>query len=135
MPSPVDGGIVTPVLRYAQTKNIQTIAGELGELVSRARAGRLPDIDCQGGSFSISNLGMHGVKSFNAIINAPESMILAVGQGSRQFIPDDEDKPRAATIMNVSLSCDHRVVDGVLGARWLSSFKMFVENPSAMIHA
>ncbi len=131
----VDGGIVTPVLRYAQTKNMQTITVELGELVSRARAGRLPDSDCQGGSFSISNLGMYGVKSFDAIINAPESMILAVGQGSRQFIPDDEDQPRAATIMNVSLSCDHRVVDGVLGARWLRSFKMIVESPTAMIQA
>ena len=129
----VDGGIVTPVLRYAQTKDIQTIASELGELVSRARAGRLPDSDCQGGSFSISNLGMHGVKSFDAIINAPESMILAVGQGSRQFIPDDDDKPRAATVMNVSLSCDHRVVDGVLGARWLRSFKMTVESPAAVM--
>ena len=131
----VDGGIVTPVLRHAQTKNIRTIAVELGELVSRARAGRLPDIDCQGGSFSISNLGMHGVKSFDAIINAPESMMLAVGQGFRQFIPGEADKPRAATVMSASLSCDHRVVDGVLGARWLRSFKMIVESPAAMMQA
>ena len=129
----VDGGIVTPVVRHAQTKNIPTISAEIAELVSRARAGRLSSVDCQGGSFSISNLGMFGVKSFDAIINAPESMILAVGQGIRQFVPDDKDKPRAATIMSVSLSCDHRVVDGALGARWLKTFKTLVECPTVMM--
>ena len=129
----IEGGLVTPVLRHAQTKDIQTISAEVAELVARARAGKLSNQEFQGGSFSISNLGMFGVKSFNAIINPPESMILAVGQGTRQFLPDAEGNPRLATVMSVSLSCDHRVVDGALGAAWLQKFRLLVENPAAMM--
>jgi pyruvate dehydrogenase E2 component (dihydrolipoamide acetyltransferase) len=87
----------------------------------------------QGGSFSISNLGMFGVKSFNAIINPPESMILAVGQGAAQFVPDNEGNPKLATVMSVTLSCDHRVVDGALGAVWLKKFKDLIENPVSLM--
>lgn len=76
---------------------------------------------------------MFGIKSFNAIINPPESMILAVGQGTKQFVPDEQGNPKLATIMSVCLSCDHRVVDGALGAVWLKKFKELVENPAAMM--
>jgi pyruvate dehydrogenase E2 component (dihydrolipoamide acetyltransferase) len=129
----IDGGLVTPVVRHAQLKDIQTISAEIGDLASRAKEGKLSSKEYQGGSFSISNLGMFGVKSFNAIINPPESMILAVGQGTRQFVPDADGNPEVATIMSVTLSCDHRVVDGALGAVWLKKFKDLVENPAAMM--
>ena len=129
----MDAGLVTPVLRYAQRKGIQQISAEVADLVARAKGGKLSSRDYQGGSFSLSNLGMFGVKSFNAIINPPESMILAVGQGVQQFVPDDEGKPRQARLMSVSLACDHRVVDGALAALWLQKFKTLVENPVAML--
>jgi len=129
----IDGGLVSPVVRYAQKKDIQTISAEIADLAARAKAGKLSNAECQGGSFSLSNLGMFGVKSFNAIINSPESMILAVGQATRQFIPDGKDDPKLATLISVGLSCDHRVVDGAVGAVWLRKFKEIVENPAAMM--
>lgn len=129
----IDGGLVTPVVRNAQKKDIQTISAEIADLADRAKSGKLSSKEYQGGSFSLSNLGMFGVKSFNAIINPPESMILAVGQGTKQFVPDEDGNPKLATIMSVCLSCDHRVVDGALGAVWLQKFKGFVENPAAMM--
>ncbi|MEM9583524.1 MAG: dihydrolipoamide acetyltransferase family protein [Pseudomonadota bacterium] len=129
----IEGGLVTPVVRSAQNKDIQTISAEIADLAARAKAGKLPSSAYQGGSFSLSNLGMFGVKSFNAIINPPESMILAVGQGTRQFVPDTTGDPKVATVMSVSLSCDHRVVDGALGAMWLQKFKALVENPASML--
>ena len=125
----VDGGLITPVVRQAQQKGIQSISIEIADLAERARLGKLSQDEYQGGSFSISNLGMYGVKSFNAIINPPESMILAVGQAVRQFVPDENDNPIAATMMALTLSCDHRVVDGALGAKWLQHLKMLLENP------
>ena len=129
----VDGGLITPVVRDAQKKDIQTISAEIGDLAARAKTGKLSSQEYQGGSFSISNLGMFGVKSFTAIINPPQSMILAVGQGTPQFIPDGEGKPKVVTVMCVTLSCDHRVVDGALGAVWLKKFKELVENPAALM--
>lgn len=129
----IDGGLVTPVVRKAQTKDVQTISAEIDDFVVRAKTGKLASNEYQGGSFSISNLGMFGVKSFVAIINPPESMILAVGQGAFQFVPDNEGNPKLATVMTVTLSCDHRVVDGALGAVWLKKFKELVENPAAIM--
>ena len=129
----IDGGLITPVVRNAQRKDIKTISSEIGDLAARAKAGKLTSHEYQGGTFSISNLGMFGVKSFTAIINPPQSMILAVGQGAPQFIPDNEGNPKLATIMSVKLSCDHRVVDGALGAIWLKKFKGLVENPAALM--
>lgn len=129
----IDGGLVTPVVRSAQAKDIQTISAEIADLADRAKSGKLSSKEYQGGSFSLSNLGMFGIKSFNAIINPPESMILAVGQGTKQFVPDEQGNPKLATIMSVCLSCDHRVVDGALGAVWLKKFKELVENPAAMM--
>lgn len=129
----VDGGLLTPVIRCAQSKDIQIISAEMADLANRARSSKLSSSECQGGSFSLSNLGMFGVKSFSAIINPPESMVLAVGQGKRQFIPDIDGKPKVATIMSVCLSCDHRVVDGALGAEWLKEFKLLLENPTSTL--
>ena len=129
----IDGGLITPVVRNAQKKDIQTISAEISDLAARAKTGKLTSQDCQGGSFSISNLGMFGVKSFTAIINPPQSMILAVGQGALQFIPDNEGKPKLVNIMSVTLSCDHRVVDGALGAIWMKKFKELVESPAALL--
>lgn len=129
----IDGGLVTPVVRRAETKDIQTIAEEIADFAMRARSGKLAPEEYQGGSFSVSNLGMFGVKSFAAVINPPESMILAVGAGERQFVPDENDNPIAATIMSVKLSCDHRVVDGAVGAKWLQHFKSAIENPAALL--
>ena len=129
----IDGGLITPVVRNAQKKDIQTISAEIADLAARAKTGKLTSQEYQGGSFSISNLGMFGVKSFTAIINPPQSMILAVGQGAPQFIPDNEGKPKLVTVMSVTLSCDHRVVDGALGAIWLKKFKQLVENPAALM--
>lgn len=129
----IDGGLITPVVRSAQSKDIQTISAEIGDLATRAKTGKLASKEYQGGSFSISNLGMFSVKSFNAIINPPESMILAVGMGNPQFIPDVDGNPKLATIMGVTLSCDHRVVDGALGAVWLKKFKELVENPASLM--
>ncbi|AGI74218.1 dihydrolipoyllysine-residue acetyltransferase component of pyruvate dehydrogenase complex [Octadecabacter arcticus 238] len=129
----IDGGLITPVVRNAQKKDIQTISSEIADLAARAKTGKLGSKEYQGGSFSISNLGMFGVKSFNAIINPPESMILAVGQGAAQFVPDNEGNPKLATVMSVTLSCDHRVVDGALGAVWLKKFKELIENPTSLM--
>lgn len=131
----VEGGLMTPVVRAAQSKDIQAISVELGDLADRARNGKLTKKEYLGGSFSISNLGMFGVKSFAAIINPPESMILAVGRGVSQFIPDARGNPKLATIMAVTLSCDHRVVDGALGATWLETFRELVENPVTLLLA
>ena len=129
----VDGGLLTPVVREAETKGLREVSDEIADLAERARAGKLGSDELKGGSFSISNLGMFGVKSFNAIINPPEAMILAVGQGVKQFVPDDNGNPKLATVVSVTLSCDHRVVDGALGAVWLQEFKSLVENPLEIV--
>ncbi len=125
----IEGGLITPVVRQAQNKSLNRISEEIADLANRAKSGKLRPHEYQGGSFSISNLGMFGVKSFSAIINPPESMILAVGKAERCFIENDNGKPVGTTVLSVTLSCDHRVVDGALGAKWLSEFKRFVENP------
>lgn len=129
----IEGGLVTPVIRDAAARTVSDISGEATSLAERAREGKLAPDAYKGGSFSISNLGMFGVKSFAAIINPPQSMILAVGEARRIFVPDDDDQPVAATVLSVTLSCDHRVVDGVVGAEWLQRFKMYVENPLALL--
>ncbi|MDA4848685.1 dihydrolipoamide acetyltransferase family protein [Hoeflea poritis] len=125
----VEGGLMTPVVRQAQSKSLLAISNEIAGLAERARAGKLASNAYQGGSFAISNLGMYGVKAFSAIINPPESMILAVGMATRQFVENDDGAPVAATVLSVRLSCDHRVVDGVSGARWLGEWQRLVENP------
>ena len=128
----IEGGLITPVVRDAQTKGLAQIAAEMKDLAARAREKKLKPQEYMGGTFSISNLGMFGVKAFASIINPPEGMILSVGAGEKRAVVKD-DKIVIATTMTVTLTCDHRVVDGAAGARWLQSFKQFVETPEAML--
>lgn len=129
----IDGGLVTPVIRDAASLSVSEISRRVGSLAEQAMQGKLAPEAYRGGSFSISNLGMFGVKSFAAIINPPQSMILAVGEARRTFVPDDDDKPVAATVLPITLSCDHRVVDGAAGAQWLQCFRSYVENPLTLL--
>ena len=128
----IPGGLITPVVRDAQTKGLAQIAAEMKDLAARARDRKLKPQEYMGGTFSISNLGMFGVKAFASIINQPEGMILSVGAGEKRAVVKD-DKLAIATMMTVTLTCDHRVVDGATGAKWLQHFKQFVETPEAML--
>jgi pyruvate dehydrogenase E2 component (dihydrolipoamide acetyltransferase) len=127
----IPGGLVTPIVRNAQAKTLREIAEEVRELVERARARKLKPQEYEGGVSAVSNLGMYGVKSFSAVINPPQSTILAVGQGEPRMIVRD-GAPVVATMMNVTLSCDHRAIDGALGAQLLAEFKRMIEHPAAM---
>jgi pyruvate dehydrogenase E2 component (dihydrolipoamide acetyltransferase) len=128
----IEGGLMTPVVRDAHSKGLAQIAGEVRELARRARERRLKPHEYQGGTFSISNLGMFGVRSFGSILNPPESMILSIGEGSRRPVVRN-DAIVAATVMTVTLTCDHRVVDGATGARWLQTFRQLIETPETML--
>jgi pyruvate dehydrogenase E2 component (dihydrolipoamide acetyltransferase) len=124
----IDGGLVTPIVFNAEQLSIQEISKTVKLLVEKARDGKLKTADYEGGTFTLSNLGMYGIKQFNAIVNPPQGCILAVGGGEKRLIIKD-DKPHVATIMTVTLSVDHRSVDGALGAEFLKVFKKYVENP------
>ena len=128
----VDGGLLTPIIKNADQKSITTISNEMKFLAKKARDGKLQPEEFQGGGFSISNLGMHGVDNFQAIINPPQSCILAIGAGVEKPIIENH-KIAIATIMNVTLSSDHRSVDGAIGAEFLKALKKFVQNPIAML--
>ncbi|MEP7209924.1 MAG: dihydrolipoamide acetyltransferase family protein, partial [Alphaproteobacteria bacterium] len=128
----IEGGLITPVVRDAQTKGLGVIAAEMKDLAARARDRKLKPQEYMGGTFSISNLGMFGIKTFASIINQPEGMILSVGEGSPRPVVKN-GKIEIATVMTVTLTCDHRVVDGATGAKWLQHFKQFVETPEAML--
>lgn len=128
----IPGGLITPVVRDAQTKGLAQIAAEMKDLAARAREKKLKPQEYMGGTFSLSNLGMFGVRSFASIINPPEGMILSVGAGETCPVVRD-GKIVVATVMTVTLTCDHRVVDGATGARWLQTFRQFVETPEAML--
>ncbi|MDZ4760557.1 MAG: pyruvate dehydrogenase complex dihydrolipoamide acetyltransferase [Alphaproteobacteria bacterium] len=128
----IEGGLITPVIRNAQTKGLLQIALETKDLAARARDRRLKPQEYMGGTFSISNLGMFGIKSFASILNPPEGMILSVGEGAPRAVVRD-GKVEIATILSVTLTCDHRVVDGATGARWLQHFRQFVETPESML--
>lgn len=125
-------GLVTPVLKNADIKGLVTLSNEMKELAFRARDNKLKPEEFQGGGFTISNLGMFGIKNFSAIINPPQSCILAVGEGSKRTVVF-ENEIKIATVMDVTLSCDHRVVDGAVGAQFLKSFKEYIENPIKII--
>jgi pyruvate dehydrogenase E2 component (dihydrolipoamide acetyltransferase) len=128
----IEGGLITPIVRKADQKGLATISGEMKDLAARAKTGKLKPEEFQGGGFSISNLGMFGIKDFLAVINPPQACILAVGAGEkRPVVKGDEIK--IATVMSVSLSTDHRVVDGALGAQFLQEFKKLVEDPLALL--
>ena len=128
----VEGGLFTPVIRHADLKTLSEISNEMKDLAHRARAKKLSPADYVGGTTSISNLGMMGIKKFDAVINPPHATILAIGSGEkRAVVVGDEIKIR--TMMSVTLSCDHRVVDGALGAELLHAFKGFIEDPVTML--
>lgn len=128
----IDGGLITPIVRNADQKSMSVISNEMKGLITRAKAGKLAPEEFQGGGFSISNLGMYGVKNFNAIVNPPQGCILAIGAGTeRAVVKKGVIVP--ATVMDATLSCDHRVVDGAVGAEFLAAFKRFVEHPVTML--
>jgi pyruvate dehydrogenase E2 component (dihydrolipoamide acetyltransferase) len=125
----IDGGLITPVIRRAESKSLTAISIEMRELAERARARKLKPNEYQGGSSAISNLGMYGVREFSAIINPPHATILAVGAARRQAVETSGGGVAFESVMTVTLSCDHRVVDGALGAELLAAFRSFVERP------
>ena len=127
----IPGGLITPIIRNAQAKTVREISDEIKELAGRARERRLKPQEYEGGVSAVSNLGMFGIKNFSAVINPPQSTILAVGKGEERMIVKD-GKPVAATIMSVTLSCDHRAVDGALGAELLAAFKALIEQPMGL---
>ncbi len=129
----IEGGLITPVIFDAQEKGLAQIAAVLKGLASRARDRDCEPRDYTGGTFSISNLGMFGIKSFASIINQPEGMILSVGAGEKRPIVLPDETLGVGTVMRVTLSCDHRVIGGAEGARWLQAFKRFVETPESML--
>jgi pyruvate dehydrogenase E2 component (dihydrolipoamide acetyltransferase) len=125
-------GLITPIIKGAENKGLRTISDEMKELAGRAREGKLKPEEFQGGSFSISNLGMFGVKEFAAIVNPPQSCILAVGAGEE--VPKVVNgEVKIQSVMSVTLSTDHRSVDGAVGAQWLQYFKQYIENPVTML--
>lgn len=128
----VEGGLFTPVIRAAETKSLSQISIEMKALAAKARARKLQPADYQGGTTAVSNLGMFGVEQFNAIINPPHATILAVGAGIEGFVPVNK-LPVLKTQMKVTLSCDHRAVDGAVGAELLAAFKALVEEPALMM--
>jgi pyruvate dehydrogenase E2 component (dihydrolipoamide acetyltransferase) len=128
----IEGGLITPIVRKAEEKTISTIAREMKDLASRARNKKLKPSEYQGGTTAVSNLGMFGVKNFSAIVNPPHSTILAVGAGEKRPVVKDGELA-IATVMSVTLSTDHRSVDGALGAELMASLKHHLENPMGML--
>ncbi len=126
-----DGGLITPIVRNADQKSLPQISSEMKDLASRARAGKLKPEEFQGGGFSISNLGMYGVSTFQAILNPPQACILAVGAGASKLVMRDGGV-KEIQVMNATLSVDHRAVDGALGAEFLQIFKRYMETPILM---
>ncbi|MCX7358900.1 MAG: pyruvate dehydrogenase complex dihydrolipoamide acetyltransferase [Alphaproteobacteria bacterium] len=125
-------GLITPIVWAAETKGLAQISAEMGDLALRARERKLKPEEFQGGTFSISNMGMLGIKSFASIINEPHGMIMSIGAGEKRPIVKN-DALAIATMMTVTVTCDHRVVDGALGAAFLKAFKSFLEDPMAML--
>jgi pyruvate dehydrogenase E2 component (dihydrolipoamide acetyltransferase) len=128
----LDFGLITPIVFRAEEKGLAVISNEIKSLAERARTKKLKPSEFEGGGFAVSNLGMFGIKQFTGVINPPHAAIMAVGAGEARAIVRD-GKIEAATMMTVTLSCDHRVVDGATGARFLDAFKQFVEEPAAML--
>jgi len=128
----IPGGLITPIVRHADTKTLSVIANEMKDLAARARTKKLKPEEYQGGTTAVSNLGMFGIKDFAAVINPPHATILAVGAGEQRAVVT-KGEIRIATIMSVTLSTDHRAVDGALGAELLGAFKRHIENPLGML--
>jgi pyruvate dehydrogenase E2 component (dihydrolipoyllysine-residue acetyltransferase) len=128
----LDFGLITPIVFRAEEKGLAVISNEVKSLAERARTKKLKPSEFEGGGFAISNLGMFGIKQFTAVINPPQSAILAVGAGEKRAVVAG-DKVEVATVMTCTLSCDHRVIDGATGARFLAAFKQFIEEPASML--
>jgi len=128
----IDGGLITPIIRKAETKTLSQIATESKDLAKRARDRKLKPEEFQGGTFSVSNLGMFGIQSFASIINEPQGAIMSVGAGEPRPVVVD-GQLAVATVMTVTLTCDHRVVDGAIGAKFLQVFKAMIEDPVTML--
>ncbi|MEX2009210.1 MAG: 2-oxo acid dehydrogenase subunit E2, partial [Dongiaceae bacterium] len=128
----IPDGLITPIIRNANAKGLAAISNEMKDLAARARAGKLKPEEFQGGTFSVSNLGMYGIREFAAVINPPQGAILAVGAGEKRAIVKD-GALAVATVMSCTLSIDHRVVDGVVGAEFLAAFKKLIEDPLTML--
>jgi pyruvate dehydrogenase E2 component (dihydrolipoamide acetyltransferase) len=129
----IEGGLITPVIRRAEVKALSALSNEMKDMAARARERRLKPDEYQGGSTTVSNLGMYGVREFSAIINPPQATVLAVGAARRQAVETQDGGVAFASVLSVTLSCDHRVVDGALGAELLAAFKRFVEQPVTML--
>jgi len=127
----IPGGLITPIIRNAQAKTVRDISDEIRELAGRARERKLKPQEYEGGVSAVSNLGMYGIRNFSAVINPPQSTILAVGKGEARMVVRN-GAPAVATIMSVTLSCDHRAVDGALGAELLAAFKQLIEQPMGL---
>jgi pyruvate dehydrogenase E2 component (dihydrolipoamide acetyltransferase) len=126
-------GLITPIVFNADTKGLVAISTNVKELAAKAREGKLQPQEYQGGTFSVSNLGMFGVKSVSSIINPPQSCILGIGSMTQRLVPDKTNGTRAQDTLQVTLSCDHRVVDGAVGAQWLQAFRRYIEEPHNML--
>ena len=125
-------GLITPIVKAAESKGLEAISAEMKDLAGRAREGKLKPEEFQGGTFSVSNLGMFGIREFAAIINPPQGCILAVGAGAQRAVVKNGELT-VATVMNCTLSVDHRVVDGAVGAEFMATFRRLIENPLAML--
>jgi pyruvate dehydrogenase E2 component (dihydrolipoamide acetyltransferase) len=128
----IPGGLITPIIRKAEQKSLSVISNEMKDMAGRARSRKLKPEEYQGGTTAVSNLGMFGVKDFAAVINPPHATILAVGAGEQRAVVKD-GAVKVATVMSVTLSTDHRAVDGALGAELLAAFRKLIENPMAML--
>jgi pyruvate dehydrogenase E2 component (dihydrolipoamide acetyltransferase) len=129
----IPDGLITPIIRHADAKGLATISREMKDLATRARSGKLKPEEFQGGGFSISNMGMFGVSAFTAIINPPQAAILAVAAGKKRPVVNAAGELAVATVMTCTLSVDHRVADGALGATWMRTFKQVVEDPLSLL--
>ena len=128
----IDGGLITPIVWKAEEKGLKQISAEIKDMAKRARERKLKPEEYQGGTFSVSNLGMFGITSFASIVNQPQGAILSVGAGEQRVVVKNSEMT-IATMMTVTLTCDHRVVDGAVGAEFLAALKRFLEEPAAML--
>ena len=128
----IDGGLITPIVWQAETKGLQQISAEIKDMAGRAKSKKLKPEEYMGGTFSVSNLGMFGIKSFASIVNQPHGAILSVGAGEQRPVVK-QGQLAVATVMSVTLTCDHRVVDGTVGAEFIGAFKKFIEEPASML--
>jgi pyruvate dehydrogenase E2 component (dihydrolipoamide acetyltransferase) len=129
----LEDGLIVPVIRNADTKGLAQIGAEVVELAARAREGRLRQSDVTDGTFTVSNLGMYGIDHFTAIINTPQVGILAVGRIARRFVPDENDQPVVKPSMTVTLSTDHRVIDGANAAQFVATLRDALEEPARIV--